>query len=131
MNVNPGPQNFDAQATSSETQIVNCTYMLDGTFWCDPTNMAMNLGSYGLDATISWGLTMGGTFVERTLDVGGGMVHTFSQRWAADLEMSFAMSCSGADCASASSIAGITFPCETVMTVEAVNYADPSLVLPE
>jgi hypothetical protein len=90
----------------------------------------MNLGSYGLDATVSWGLTMGGAFVERTIDVEGA-AHTFAMRWAADLEWSFQMSCTGADCASAAGMAGINFPCETVGTVEAVNYADPTLELSE
>ncbi len=124
--VDPGPQVFDEQATANENQIVNCTYHLEGDFWCDATATGMNLASYGVDATISWGLEMGGTFTERTLDV-DGVSHTFSQRWAADLEWTFAMSCSGSQCDTAAGMAGITFPCETVGTVTAVNYDDPTL----
>lgn len=121
-NVNPGPQVFDEQATASENQFVNCTYHLEGDFWCDATVTGMDLASYGLDARITWGLTMGGRFVEKAVDS-----HTFTQRWAADLAWTFAMDCSGGDCSQASSMAGIAFPCETTGTVEAVNYSDPSL----
>ncbi len=125
-NVNPGPQLFVEQATASENQFVNCVYYLDGAFTCDATATGMNLSSYGVDANIAWGLTMGGTFTPHTVDV-DGTSHTFSQRWAADLEWTFSMTCSGSECATAAGMAGITFPRETVGTVTAVNYDDPTL----
>ena len=123
--VDASAHTFVNSTTSSESTDVTCTYEDNGDFVCNATNRGMNLSSYGVDATVSWGLLLTGTFAERSYTT-DGVDHLFPTRWAADLVINFSMSCSGTQCDQAENMAGLAFPCESEGMVGAVNYDDPS-----
>ena len=125
-NVDPTARTFTEKATASENADVACAYETSGSFTCAPTAQSMDLASFGMDAVVSWGLTMAGTFAEGTYTLEGGD-HTFTTQYAADLDWRFAMSCAGSQCTRAGNMAGVTFPCETRGLEGVANLDDPSI----
>lgn len=124
------------QATPGGSMV--CDYELDGTFTCSTTTTVQNLSQleppYNLDATVSMSTTASGRFRARTADdPSTDADHDYTARWAADLNITFSVTCTGTQCSSAAGGMGSAgFPCTSTFTrLGSVNYSDPTLELPE
>jgi hypothetical protein len=123
------------QATPGGTLV--CDYEADGTFTCSTTTFTQDLrmlpSPYTMDAVVTMNTTGSGRFRERVdVDPSTSEAHTYSARWAADLDLTFSASCTGSECASASAAMGAEgFPCTSTFTsLASVNYSDPTLTDP-
>jgi hypothetical protein len=123
------------QATPGGTLV--CDYTNDGRFTCSTTSYGQDLSAlpppYSLDAYVTMTTTATGRFVEREgTDPTTQADHTYSPRWAANLNLTFAATCTGTQCSSAAAGMGSNgFPCESTFTgLESVNYSDPTLADP-
>ena len=116
---------------------VGCSYTPDGRFTCVPYTLGTDLSKlpapYTMDAVVSMKSMISGRFRERVApDPATDADHTYSARWAADLDLRFEATCTGTACASAAAGMGASgFPCTSAFSgLESLNYSDPTLTSP-